>query len=51
MSLVIAADGDPALERELRQMSIYDFNFRILALKKNQAVQSNSLDNEPFGLR
>jgi hypothetical protein len=47
----VAAAGNPALERELRQMSIYDFNFRILALKKNQDVQSNKLENEPFGLR
>jgi hypothetical protein len=48
---VILSDGDPILERELRWMPIYDFNFRILALKKNQAKQTNSLEMEPYGLK
>jgi len=45
------SDGDPILEKQLRAMSIYDFNFRILTLKKNQAIQNNSLEMEPFGLK
>lgn len=45
------SDFDPALERELRCMPIFDFNFRILELKKTQASQSNSLETEPFGLK
>lgn len=41
--------ADPFLEKELRRMSIYDFNFRILTLKKNQ--QGSRLDTEPFGFK
>lgn len=45
------SDGDPILERELRWMPVYDFNFRILALNKKQRAQDNSLEMEPFGLK
>lgn len=41
----------PILERELRCMPIFDFNFRILELKNSQAVENNSLQMEPFGLK
>ena len=45
------SDGDPIMERELRWMPVYDFNFRILALNKHRAKQENSLEMEPFGLK
>lgn len=45
------SEFNPALERELRCMPIFDFNFRILELKKTQATQKNSLEMEPFGLK
>ncbi len=32
-SIVLMADGDPTLTKALAWMSIYDYNFRILALK------------------
>jgi hypothetical protein len=48
IQFVIISDGDPFLEKELRRMSIYDFNFRILALKTKSDNNSRSL-TEPFG--
>jgi hypothetical protein len=36
------ADGDPILTRELAWMSIYDYYFRILALKKRQDARNST---------
>lgn len=44
------SDGNPTLEKELRRMPIYDFNFRILTLKKNQA-RTSKIEEGPFGFK
>jgi hypothetical protein len=42
---------DPSLEKVWKRISIFDFNYRILNLRKNQAKESKSLEDEPFGLK
>lgn len=45
------ADGDPVLTQQLAWMSIYDFNYRILALKKRaDAIRHPSAPSGSFGL-
>ncbi len=47
---ITLSDGDPILESQLRKMSIYDFLFRILALrKKSMAQEAANQSGDPFG--
>lgn len=48
--LFVMAEGDPDLFYRFTCMPIYDFNFRILALRKNQNGGNHQDDMEPFGL-
>jgi hypothetical protein len=48
---VLLADGDPKKEDELRKMDIFRFLTRILALKKKDKRDGDSLDPEPFGVK
>jgi hypothetical protein len=49
--LVLLADGDPTIEKQLRKMDIFSFLNRILALKKKEKANSSDLDTEPFGTK
>lgn len=46
---MVMAEGDPDMFQKFSRMPIYDFNFRILALKKNQKSQARQ-NIEPFGI-
>lgn len=47
---MIIAD-DPEKEKHYRRMPIFDFNFRILELRKHNAKASNSVEEGPFGVK
>jgi len=49
-TFVIIAN-DPEKEKHYRRMSIFDFNFRILELRKHNAKATKSLEDEPFGVK
>jgi hypothetical protein len=43
--------NDPEKEKHYRRMSIFDFNFRILELRKHQAKESKQIEDGPFGVK
>lgn len=45
------AEGDPEREKQLRRMSIYDFNFWIQTMQKKRKMETGSFENEPFGVK
>jgi hypothetical protein len=45
------SEGDPVLEKELRQMSIYDFYFRTFTLVKNAKRAANKSEEDLYGFR
>jgi hypothetical protein len=41
---------NPELEKVWKRMSIYDFNFRILELRKNK-VKESTIEEGPYGAK
>ena len=42
------AEGDPDMFKKFSRMPIFDFNFRLSALKKDQKISARQ-NTEPFG--
>ncbi len=47
---MVISEGDPEKFKQFSRIDIYQFNFRILALKKAQKQQRTDDDPDTFGI-